>query len=189
MESNLTKFKECFLDLWNRISHSIHTHSNGGKVEYFSGGMVKKKLSQKAVAVIIALILAGVVFDSKYLQPSGKMSLFSVSQVEIEPQGGQVIDDKLRGCFWVVMLSVDEIDALEGRVEVIKKGQTGEFNGKTIENRKSLEIGINPEQAFFYRGARQEPTTITEAAYKSIHNKVTGQVWFDKSYHVAPLMS
>ena len=126
---------------------------------------------------------------SPYLNPVSRMSLFSVSKVEIEPEGGKVIDSKLKGCYWVVMLSVDEIDALEGRVEVIKEGQTGEFNGKTVENRKSLEIGINPEQAFFYRGVRQETTTITEDAYKSVHNKVTGQVWFDKSYHVAPLMS
>jgi len=150
--------------------------------------MTKKNLSKTAIAIIV-LIVAGVVFGSKYLQPSGKMSLFSVSQVEIEPEGGTVIDDKLRGCYWVVMLSVDEIDALEGRVTVIEEGQTGEFNGKTVETRKSLEIGINPEQAFFYRGVRQETTTITEDAYKSVHNKVTGQVWFDKSSHVAPLMS
>lgn len=122
--------------------------------------MVKKNLSKNAIAVIIALIAIGVVFGSKF-QPA-KMSLFSVSKVEIDPQGGQVTDGKLKGCYWIVMLSVDQMDALYGKVEIIKEGEQGEFNGKTVEARKSLEISIDPEQAFFFRGIRQETTTITE---------------------------
>ena len=98
--------------------------------------MVKKKLSQKAIVIIIALIVAGVLFGSQFYQP-GKMSLFSVSLVEIDPQGGQVIDGKLKGAYWLVMLSVDQMDALYGSVEIIKEGEQGEFNGRQWRHGKA----------------------------------------------------
>jgi len=51
------------------------------------------------------------------------------------------------GAYWIATIALDHADALQGnRLEIIQEGQEGEFQGRTVEARKSLEIRVTPSK-------------------------------------------
>jgi len=150
---------------------------------------LKKRKQQVGLVILVALVVVVAYFGLATPRTS-MLSLFSVSQVDIEPQGGALDQGKLTGCYWVVNVLVDQIDQYSGnRLEIIEAGETAEVLGETVKTRKSLEIKISPEQAFFYRSIASETVPIAEDAYKSVRVMTTGQVWYDMDTHESAVLS
>jgi hypothetical protein len=142
------------------------------------------------IILLLALIVVLAAGMKTRVDPA-RMSLFSVSKVDIDPTGGgEFIDGRLEGAYWLVNVVVDHADSLTGnRLVILEEGESGSFQGDRVETRKVLEVRITPYQAFFYRGIREEPTTVTEDAYKTVWYTATAQAGYRTDVHEPALTS
>ena len=92
---------------------------------------------------ILVLVLLLLIPALIYILPR-PYTIISVSQIYIDPEGGRIDENnKLRGCYWVIVASIDQADRYEGRVTLPNRTK-GTFKDYEAYTAKKLEIVIQP---------------------------------------------
>jgi len=134
--------------------------------------------AKKLLALLAAIaISAGLLL---YI-PTQQLTIISVSKIEIDPEGGYIKNNKLRGCYWVLTVALDSVNKYVGTVE-LPNNTEGTFGSDTVYTAKKVEILLTPSKAYLTRAIQQDSKLVAPETYMTSQNKITRDFVWNKDY-------
>lgn len=97
--------------------------------------------------------------------PFTGLTIISISSITVDPQGYEV-GGQWTGSFWNIVATVSQSDSLAG--VILPEGQEGSVNTdgvlKTLKTGAKIEIKIDPQQPYLYRGLTEKTVKIAPKA-------------------------
>lgn len=119
-----------------------------------------KYLKSKSMIGVVALFI-GLLFFASF----NAGTIISVSQIYVDPQGREVAGE-WTGSFWNLVVSVQANDAVAG--VVLPENQEGEVTVDgvfaALKTGAKIEIKIDPQQAYLYRGLTEKTVKVAPGA-------------------------
>jgi len=142
--------------------------------------------------VVIALVIVSVIVSALYLKTNYSLTTISADKIYIGEEGGYIEGNKLKGCYWYLVFSLNDVYVAEGykmaEVKIPKDTRTTvTINGKTynVLAKKTIKLQIIPKQAYLVSRLKKETIMVTPRTYTTVSR--FGSYWAEKPY-VEPLM-
>jgi len=119
------------------------------------------------LAVLVVASLAVAVFYEVLFPP---MSIISVSNIYVQPQGREV-SGEWTGSFWVIVMSADMSDTVAGYK--FEEGQEGYVGDKRLQTTATIEVRIDPEQPYYVRQMEVASVEMAPECYGGYQNKLS----------------
>ena len=125
-----------------------------------------------AAIVLIALVLGGVGYYSGFFDRLTGLTVVSISQILVDPQG-YAVGNEWTGSFWNMLVSVQANDNVAG--VILPKDQTGTVTVNNVQTalktNAKIEIKVDPQPAYLIRNLNEYTTQVTPDV---------GQTWMNR---------
>jgi len=139
---------------------------------------------------ILAMILMLLAISTTILSIQSTNATVITPPTIITLQGGEE-DSKgnWQGGYWTFTSAVDQVDSLEGRVTLPENTTSKGKDGTEVKTRKTIEIVITPQKAYYKRQLKLAPIEDRIVAPKVVRgslNKILGTGGWDSSVYIDP---
>ncbi|MGA3110483.1 MAG: hypothetical protein ABSE15_00440 [Candidatus Bathyarchaeia archaeon] len=131
---------------------------------------LKKALAAAAIILIAASLVVTIVEDPGLFHLPSSLSLVSLSQITVDPQGASVgSNGALTGVYWNLLGAVDSADVMQGFLLPNGTAAATTVAGinQEVTNTASVEVDITPLQPYFIRDLQVQQMTYAPAAQGS----------------------
>ena len=122
----------------------------------------KKALAAAAIILIAASLAVTMVEDPGLFHLPSSLSLVSLSQITVDPQGASVgSNGALTGVYWNLLGAVDSADVVQGFLLPNGTAAATTVAGinQEVTNAASVEVDITPLQPYFIRDLQVQQVT------------------------------